>query len=304
MGRKRGVPALSTIITQPGRGRKLLTRLAIGAGVIVVLISVFDGFYTIDQGDIGVQLRNGAVTGTAEPGFHWQVPMIDSVRIISVRTQKDTYEQVQSYSKDIQAADLRISVTYHADPSRVVEIYSEYGSVEGLVDRVISPALYNETKIVFGSFNAATAIAERGRLVAEIEAAIRAKVQGEPLVLESVQVEDIAFSEVFENSVEQRMLAEVEVAKLKQNLEREKVQADIVRTQAEGRADSTRSQAQAEADAIRIKGEAEAAAIKARGDALRDNPNLVQLILAETWNGQLPTTMVPGSTVPFLNLEQ
>ncbi len=295
---------MSTIITQPGRGRRLLTRVAIGAGVIVVLISLFDGFYTIDQGDIGVQLRNGAVTGTAEPGFHWQVPVIDSVRIISVRTQKDTYEQVQSYSKDIQAADLRISVTYHADPSRVVEIYSEYGSVEGLVDRVISPALYNETKIVFGSFNAATAIAERGRLVAEIEAAIRAKVQGEPLVLESVQVEDIAFSEVFENSVEQRMLAEVEVAKLKQNLEREKVQADIVRTQAEGKADSTRSQAQAEADAIRIKGEAEAAAIKARGDALRDNPNLVQLILAEAWNGQLPTTMVPGSTVPFLNLEQ
>jgi regulator of protease activity HflC (stomatin/prohibitin superfamily) len=295
---------LSSIVTQPGRGRRLLTRVAIGAGVIVVLISLFDGFYTIDQGDIGVQLRNGAVTGTAEPGFHWQVPVIDSVRIISVRTQKDTYEQVQSYSKDIQAADLRISVTYHADPSRVVEIYSEYGSVEGLVDRVISPALYNETKIVFGSFNAATAIAERGRLVAEIEAAIRAKVAGEPLVLESVQVEDIAFSEVFENSVEQRMLAEVEVAKLKQNLEREKVQADIVRTQAEGKADSTRSQAQAEADAIRIKGEAEAAAIKARGDALRDNPNLVQLILAEAWNGQLPTSMIPGSAVPFLNLNQ
>lgn len=305
MGRKAGAkPAMTTI--QPGglpaRARTLLWKLGIGAGVLIVLVSIFDGFYTIDQGDIGVQLRNGAVTGTAEPGFHWQVPIIDSVRIISVRTHKDTYEQVQSYSKDIQAADLRITVTYHADPSRVIEIYSVYGSLEGLVERSITPAVYNDTKIVFGTFNAATAIAERARLVSEIESAIRSAVEGHPIIIESVQIEDIAFSRAFEDSVEQRMLAEVEVARLKQNLEREKVQADIVRTQAEGRADATRAQAEAEADAIRIRGEAEAAAIKARGDALRDNPNLVQLILAEAWNGQLPTSMVPGSAVPFIDV--
>lgn len=288
----------------PRRARSLLWKAGVAAGALFVLISVFDGFYTIDQGDIGVQLRNGAVTGTAEPGFHWQVPIIDSVRIVSVRTHKETYEQVQSYSKDIQAADLRITVTYHADPSRVTEIYSVYGSLEGLVERAITPAVYNDTKIVFGTFNAATAIAERARLVGEIESAIRAAVEGHPIIVESVQIEDIAFSGAFEDSVEQRMLAEVEVARLRQNLEREKVQADIVRTQAEGRADATRAQAEAEADAIRIRGEAEAAAIKARGDALRDNPNLVSLILAEAWNGQLPTSMIPGSAVPFIDLTQ
>ena len=308
MGRVWGAKQTMTTV-QPGpgsrlppRARALLWKAGIIGGVLVLAISIFDGFYTIDEGALGVQLRNGAVTGTAEPGFHWQVPIIDSVRIISTRTHKETYEQVQSYSKDIQAADLRITVTYHADPSRVLDIYSVYGSLDGLVERAITPAVYNDTKIVFGTFNAATAIAERARLVAEIEGAIRAAVEGHPLIVESVQVEDIAFSAVFEDSVEQRMLAEVEVARLRQNLEREKVQADIVRTQAEGRADATRAQAQAEADSIRIRGEAEAAAIKARGDALNDNPNLVQLILAETWNGQLPTSMIPGSAVPFINL--
>jgi hypothetical protein len=43
-------------------------------------------------------------------------------------------------------------------------------------------------------------------------------------------------------------------------------------------------------------------AIKAKGDALAANPNLVALIQAERWNGVLPTTLVPGSTVPFLNV--
>ena len=276
----------------------------IGAALVVLVIvsAAFDGFYTIDQGELGVQLRNGAVTGVAEPGFHMQVPLIDSVKEISVRTEKIDYEDVASYSKDIQEADIDIVVTFRADPSRVTDVYSEYGSVQAMADRIITPAVYSETKIVFGTFNAATAIAERSRLVAEVDAAIRRKIEGTPLILENVQIANMDFSKAFEQSVEERMLAEVEVTKLKQNLEREKVEADIVRTQAAAQADKVRAEAQARADAIRLTGEAEAAAITARGNALRDNPALIQLVQAERWNGVLPTTMLPSGTVPFIDV--
>jgi hypothetical protein len=40
----------------------------------------------------------------------------------------------------------------------------------------------------------------------------------------------------------------------------------------------------------------------ARGRALRDNPMLIDLVQAERWNGALPTTMIPDSTVPFMNM--
>ena len=42
---------------------------------------------------------------------------------------------------------------------------------------------------------------------------------------------------------------------------------------------------------------------RAKGAALRDNPALVALIQAEKWDGKLPATMVPGSSVPFLNVK-
>jgi hypothetical protein len=29
----------------------------------------------------------------------------------------------------------------------------------------------------------------------------------------------------------------------------------------------------------------------------------IRKIMAEKWNGQLPTTMVPGQTIPFLDLK-
>ena len=59
----------------------------------------------------------------------------------------------------------------------------------------------------------------------------------------------------------------------------------------------------AAAKATRLQGDVEADAIRAKGAALRDNPQLVDLIQAEKWNGSLPTHMVPDGTVPFLDVK-
>ena len=53
----------------------------------------------------------------------------------------------------------------------------------------------------------------------------------------------------------------------------------------------------------KVQANAEAAAIEARAKALGTNPNLVTLVQAERWNGVLPTTMVPGSSVPFVSVK-
>ena len=60
--------------------------------------------------------------------------------------------------------------------------------------------------------------------------------------------------------------------------------------------------AKAEADAIKLKGDAEASAIQAKANALRENPSLVALAATEKWDGKLPSTFVPGSAVPFLQI--
>jgi regulator of protease activity HflC (stomatin/prohibitin superfamily) len=124
------------------------------------------------------------------------------------------------------------------------------------------------------------------------------------VVIESTQIENIDFSEAYEKSIEERMLAEVEVEKLKQNAEREKVQAEITVTKAKAAADAALAEAEAKAKATRLAGEAEAAAIKAKGEALGSNPALIQLTQAERWNGILPTTMIPSGTVPFIDVSK
>jgi regulator of protease activity HflC (stomatin/prohibitin superfamily) len=270
----------------------------IGLGALTVLGG---SWYTVDEGYRGVALRNGAVVGTSEPGLGFKVPLIDSVIDISVQSQAQIYENVLAYSRDQQTAGLSISVNYRFPADQVETIYREYGGEAGVVSRLLDRQVLEEVKNVFGKFNAATAIQERERLAAEVQMSIQKAVIG-PIIVESVQIENIDFSDAYENSIEQRMLAEVEVQKVRQNAEREKVTAEITVIQAQAEADAQLARATAEAEATRIRGEAEAAAIDAKGSALRDNPSLIELVQAERWNGILPSTMVPGSTVPFLNV--
>jgi regulator of protease activity HflC (stomatin/prohibitin superfamily) len=285
---------------------KKMSRIIIGATTAVavglVAITILGGsWYTVDSGERGVILRNGAVTGTADPGLGFKMPLIDSVRRISVQSQSRSYENMLAYSKDQQTAGLTLSVNYRLPADQVETIYTNYGGEEGVLTRLLDRQVYEETKNIFGRYNAVTAITERERFAAEVQMAIQKAVVG-PIIVESVQIENIDFSDAYESSIEARMLAEVEVQKVRQNAEREKVQAEIAVIQAQAQADSKLAQAKADAEAITLRGNAEADAIKAKGAALRDNAGLIALTQAEKWNGQLPTTMVPDSTVPFMDM--
>lgn len=286
--------------------KKAMTKAAIGiSGAVVaglVALTVLGGsWYTVDQGERGVILRNGAITGTADAGLGFKMPIVDRVVKITTQTQSKLYQDVATYSRDQQPAILVLSVTYQLPADRVEEIYAQYGGEAGLVNRLVDRQVNEAIRTVFGRFNAVEAVQQRERLAMEFRTAVQDAVQG-PVVIVSTQIENIDFSDAYEASIEQRMLAEVEVQRIQQNAEREKVQAEIRVIQAQAEAEARVAQATAEAEAITLTGDAEASAIRARGAALRDNPTLIDLVQAERWNGTLPTTMVPGGTVPFMNM--
>lgn len=278
-------------------GRISMAAGAALAGAVVLLGS----WYTVDQGERGVLLRNGAVIGIAEPGLGFKVPLIDSVSRITVQSQVRVYEEVAAYSKDQQTAVMRVSVSYSLPPDQVGLIYAEYGGHDGIVARLLDRQVSRSLEEVFGRFTAVSAIQDRQGLGIAVQASVQKAVVG-PLVVTGVQIENIDFSDAYENSIEQRMLAEVEVQKVQQNAAREKVQAEIAVIQAQASADARVATAKAEAEATRLRGDAEADAIRAKSAALASNPALIALVQAERWNGQLPTTMVPGATVPFLQM--
>src|SRR5215831_9186103 len=250
-----------------------------GATIVAlfVLMVLTGSWYTIDQTQRGVLLRNGALVEVVQPGLHFKWPWIETVSKIDMQTHNFTFEKVNSYSADQQPADLRISVTLHVAPDKVAEMYSRFGGdQQAAISRLITPHMNQEVKVVFGQYTAAKAITARGQLNADAAKALTDAIAYDPVfVIEGVQIEDITFSADYIRSVEQRMQAEVAVQQRQQELAQEKIKADIAVTQANGRANSVRAEAQAQADAIVLKGNAEATAIAARAKALASNANLI-----------------------------
>lgn len=276
-----------------------------GVAVFVVIgllfvSTLFGSFYTINEKERGVELRNGKVIGVSDPGLEFKLPFIDDVEKISVQTYTMKYDRLQAYSKDQQTATVNVSVTFHVPSTEVVNLYTKFGDIESMTSRLVSRQVPTQVENVFGQYNAVNAVQNRVKLVADISSAIKGSIVG-PVVIDSVQVENIDFSDDYERSIAERMKAEVQVKTREQMLATEQVQAQIAVTQAQAQADSQLAKARAEAQAITLRGNAEAEAIKARAAALAQNGNLVELVKAERWDGKLPTTMLPNGTVPFLN---
>lgn len=304
--------------TNRRRGGAAIGSWPVGSGlatlgvVAVAALAVMNSWYTIDQGDRGVLLTNGALSAVVDPGLHFKLPFLQRVEKISLRQQVlrwgcesgndcGNMSAMQAYSRDQQPADMRVTVNFHVPAAEVSNVYTNYGSVDALADRVIARKAPQQVKTVFGQYDAVSVIQNRAGFNKDVAAAIAAVTDG-PVTIDSVQVENIDFSAAYEQAVEARMTAQVEVQKQEQNLQQEKIKADIAVTQARGRADSVKAEADASAYKTKVEGEAAADAIKARAGALANNPLLVELTKAERWNGELPTSMIPGSTVPFLEI--
>ena len=120
-----------------------MNRGLIGAAIagLIVLAAILGSWYTVDQAERGVLLRNGAVIGTAQPGLGFKLPVIDTVEKISVKTITYSWDKMNSYSFDQQPADLKISVTLRASPEKVGELYAKFGSLATSVNQVVSPAV-------------------------------------------------------------------------------------------------------------------------------------------------------------------
>lgn len=273
-------------------------------GALVGLTILFGAWFTVGQGERAVLTRWGAVVDdNIGPGLHWKTPWTEGVTKLDISTQRSIYEDMEAYSRDQQPAHFKISVNWHVPADRVGEVYWRYGgSLDGLVDRLLDRHVPQQSKNVFGRYNAITLIQDRNTFNQDVLKALLASVEGQPIVVESVQVENVQFSSDYIAAVKARMIAEVEVQKLKQQEEQQKVQAEITVIKADAEAKAKVATATAQATAVRLYGEAQAEAIKAQARALAENPGLVMLRQAEKWDGKLPVQMIPNSALPFLNL--
>ncbi len=262
---------------------------------LVALMVIFGSFGTISAGEVGVKTNLGKVVGTVQPGLYFKVPFMEHVTPMSVKTQtinydksgdtgdtKNTDTNLFGASKDLQDVTIGVVVNYHVDATKVVDIFSQYSSVENYQANVIEPVIREIVKSTSAQYTAEELVTKRAEFSDKVNAALATQFLNKSAVLERFSVTNFSFSGAFSKAIEAKVTAV-------QNAEAEKNK--LVQIQYE--AQQTIETAKATAEAQRIS----SAALAAQGGA-----DYVQLKAIEKWNGMLPQQMVPGATVPFLNL--
>lgn len=277
---------------------KIVKLSVLGVLLLGICAIIYGSFYTVESGQRAIVLRFGEISSVEDPGLHFKTPIIEQVKFLSVRSQNISLT-TSVYSADTQAAEVKLSVNVQLNPSEVKQVYATYGNE--YENRIVLPQIQSQAKDAFGTVTAVEVVRSRDTLAKKIQENLQKYLVTKGIEVTSVQLENVDFSDAYEQSVEDRMKAEVEVAKLQQNLEQQKIKAEMARTEAKGEADAILTKAKAKAEAEKLKGEAEAAVIEAKAKAMSNvGPTYVQLIEAEKWNGTLPTTMLPNNSIPVI----
>ncbi len=261
----------------------------IGIVVLIIIgVVVASAVQIVDAGHRGVLLHWNAVDVTAQPleeGLHFVMPFADSVVNMEVRTLKFV-KSTSSASKDLQTVSTEITVNYHPSPDSVNFLYKEVGL--DYENRIITPTVEEVVKQVTANYNAEELITKRPQVKSDIEAQINSRLVDFNVITEIVSITDFQFSALFARAIEDKVEAEQKALKAENDLRRIEVEARQHAAEAEGIAAANIAEANGEAEAIRIINE-----------ALSSNPNYLEWLKTQAWDGRLPLVVGEGGT-PFI----
>lgn len=244
----------------------------------------------VESGNRGVLLHWSAVDMTIPPleeGLHFVTPFQDSVVNMEVRTLKFV-KSTSSASKDLQTVSTEVTVNYRPSPNSVNILYKEVGL--DYENRVIQPAVEEVVKQVTANYNAAELITKRPQVKADIESEITTRLNVYNIITDVISITDFQFSALFAQAIESKVEAEQKAQKAENDLIRIEVEARQLEAQAEGLAAANIAEAKGEAEAIAIINQ-----------ALSTNPNYLEWLKTQAWDGKLPLVVGQGGT-PFISI--
>lgn len=270
----------------------------------LVLIMVPGSIHQVDAGQVAVVKVWGEAKEIRTSGLYFDFWMSHKYEIYDCKVQQVPVK-TNAYSSDSQPMDIELYIQYQIQQENAMNIAKNYGGLEMLESRIETVSI-EKMKSVLSKYKAEELIQKRGTISPEVETNIREAITNDYYInISTVVLTNIDFSDAFEKSVEDKMIAEQE--KLKAQYENEKAIA---------KAEADLAIAKKEAEAILERAKQEAMAkeelAKAEANALKEIQTVWNTMSAETkeamikklaierWNGTLPETMVGDSFLKWL----
>ena len=248
----------------------LVKRLFLGFLGLIAFFGLLSSYYTVQPGNRGVLVTQGHVSQVlANEGPGFKLPFFTNLYEVSVRQQTAKFH-TEAVSSDKQYVGVDITIMYKVPETSVIDMFTNYRG--NPFDALIQPRITEALKEITVLSTAQGILEQREEIKQKTLLSSRLKI-GTKLNLVDVVIENVTLSPELNQAIEQKMVQEQEAAKAK----------------------FTQQKTQIEAETAVIRATGEAKAISIRGAAIKQNPGLINLQIAEKWNGVSPLVVGAGS---------
>jgi prohibitin 2 len=178
----------------------------------------------------------------------------------------------------VQQAVIKYTLNYRLQQNAAHLVYRDIG--REWENRLIPQVVLGTLKEVVGKWDAVDLISNRDKAANTAFEQIRANLGERNVEVSRFEITDIAYTREFENSVEQKVIAQ-------QRAIEEQNRTKQIEEQARQKV---------------LSAEAEAKSMQIRAEALEQNAKLVEWEAVQKWNGVLPQYMLGNGATPFINL--
>lgn len=270
-----------------------MKKFSLAALIAVASLSLAACGQSVPAGNVGVKVKNfgGSAGVQMQPlptGWHGQgwgedIHLYPTTQKV-YPYQAQAEEGVSGGGEQIQFADgtglplsADVAVTVRIDPSKAPALYNKYRlDVDQLIHGPLRTAVRSAIKDQSRKYSSeAIYSGKESQILMDALATLQGRYHAEGIEIIALDwIGNIRYPETVLTAITAKT-------------------ATLQRAEA-AKADEQRAIAQANADIAKARGDAESTRI--RGEALRTNPQILQQMWIETWDGRLPTTMTGENT--------
>jgi len=276
--------------------------------VLIVAGALFSvaraSIYKIRPYERGLHLRGGRFLGIDQPGWHAQVPFVDTVIGLNVVERPGNIESLAAMTADDVTLDISLLYTYRVpDPVRyALEVSNPDAIVAGFVQGTL--------RDVVNTHDMDEVMHDRVKINQEVMAALQKRQDQYGVEFVLVQVQSASPPVEVVNAIKDRMVASQLQEKASAEASQQRTLADsefyTAQKQAEGQAYQITALAEAEAKRIELTSQAQRDALRLVLAELQGKGDLaeqyIQVLIAQELKENSKWIISSGGTLPIIDL--
>lgn len=195
---------------------------------------------TVESGEAAVKYSVFGGTNlddTVGEGIQVHAPWVDIIRY-DVRVQEQL-EEITALSSNGLSIGMDVSVRWKPDPTKLPQLHTTYGT--DYYKKLVQPELRSAAREVVGLFTPEELYSsKREELQTEMITRVSQGVETEFVTVEAVLIRDVRLPKQIQNAIENKLQEEQEAQRYEFTLQKEKLEAERKRIEAEGEAEYQR----------------------------------------------------------------